>query len=249
MAALTLAVGTAVLCVATADPAQAAAVDGCGVLRQAGPGGYAPSQRRSYRLGLQAHRPVALRSGPSPTARVVARFKPVTSLENPTVFSAMASRCVAGVPWVKVLYPGRPNGKTGWLRHADAIADRLTRRVVVDVSDRRLRAYNGTRLVYTFPVAVGAPGTETPHGRFYVAEKVVSRPPDGFLGPRILVTSAFSRTLNEYAGGKGQVAMHGTSARSSIGTAASHGCVRNYNENILRLDAFLPTGAPVVIRA
>jgi lipoprotein-anchoring transpeptidase ErfK/SrfK len=46
-----------------------------------------------------------------------------------------------------------------------------------------------------------------------------------------------------------EIAIHGTSAsmRRSIGTAASYGCIRMLNEDILDLSARVRVGAPVVV--
>jgi lipoprotein-anchoring transpeptidase ErfK/SrfK len=49
----------------------------------------------------------------------------------------------------------------------------------------------------------------------------------------------------EFAGGDGQVAIHGTNAPWLIGQAVSHGCIRMRNEAIARLARFLPLGTPV----
>ena len=54
---------------------------------------------------------------------------------------------------------------------------------------------------------------------------------------------------NEFAGGNGRVAVHGTSEPDLIGTSASHGCVRVSNADILRLARLVRPGTPVAIRA
>ena len=51
----------------------------------------------------------------------------------------------------------------------------------------------------------------------------------------------------EFAGGDGQVGLHGTADPSSIGNAASNGCVRLPNEVVVALEALLPLGTPVTI--
>ncbi len=58
--------------------------------------------------------------------------------------------------------------------------------------------------------------------------------------------SGHSNTLSEFAGGDGQIAIHGTNDPGTIGTKVSHGCVRVNNDVILKL-ATLPLGTPVVI--
>jgi len=72
--------------------------------------------------------------------------------------------------------------------------------------------------------------------------------PGGFLGPIVLPLTGFSETLNEFAGGDGRVAIHGTSVPSLIGTQASHGCMRMRNADIVRLARLATPGTPVAIR-
>jgi lipoprotein-anchoring transpeptidase ErfK/SrfK len=63
----------------------------------------------------------------------------------------------------------------------------------------------------------------------------------------VMPLTGFSQTLNEYAGGDGRVAIHGTSVPSLIGTAASHGCVRMRNADVRRLARLVRPGTPVAI--
>jgi lipoprotein-anchoring transpeptidase ErfK/SrfK len=51
------------------------------------------------------------------------------------------------------------------------------------------------------------------------------------------------RAINWTAPG---IRFHGTSATSSIGTAASHGCVRMYNEDVIELYDVVKVGTPIV---
>ena len=52
--------------------------------------------------------------------------------------------------------------------------------------------------------------------------------------------------LQTFAGGDGQIAVHGTDDTGTIGQSVSHGCVRVANDVILKLST-LPLGTPVVI--
>jgi len=153
-----------------------------------------------------------------------------------------------GELWVEVLLPKRPNGSRGWIP-ADAVALASTPyRVEIVLRSRRLTLYRAGRRVMRIPVAIGAPGTPTPTGRFAVAETVHTRTPGAFLGPIVLPLTGFSRTLNEFAGGDGRVAIHGTSLPELIGTRASHGCIRLRNSDIARLARHAVPGTPVAIR-
>ena len=98
-------------------------------------------------------------------------------------------------------------------------------------------------------VAVGAPSTPTPRGRFALAEEIQTGDPSGFLGPIVMPLTSFSNVLNEYAGGNGRVAIHGTSQPSLIGQRVSHGCIRMTNADIRRLSRWVRPGVSVTVRA
>jgi lipoprotein-anchoring transpeptidase ErfK/SrfK len=53
--------------------------------------------------------------------------------------------------------------------------------------------------------------------------------------------------LSEFAGGDGQIGIHGTNVPASIGEAVSHGCVRVPNDVITTLATTVPVGTPVTI--
>lgn len=150
--------------------------------------------------------------------------------------------------WLRVRVPQRPNGTQGWLLRDFVSVQRNDVRIVIDQSERRLTVYKQNRLVMRAPIAVGKPETPTPYGTFAVAEKIFTNSPGAFLGPLVLPTTGFSETLNEYAGGNGRFAIHGTSVPQFIGTRASHGCVRMLNKHVLRLGKLAPPGTPILIQ-
>ena len=61
--------------------------------------------------------------------------------------------------------------------------------------------------------------------------------------------SAFSDVYTSFAGGPGQVGLHGTNDPSGLGRDVSHGCVRVTNEAITALAQQLPMGTPISIVA
>ena len=152
-----------------------------------------------------------------------------------------------GAPWLRVLLPGRPNSRTGW------IPGRLTTRssthwqVVVHTYTRRVIAYFNGRLMGSFKAVVGKPSTPTPLGRSFVEETVkLSRSEAG--APYALALSARSNVLQEFAGGPGQIALHGTdNIGGALGTAVSHGCVRLDTRAISWLATRIGPGFPVNI--
>lgn len=172
-------------------------------------------------------------------------FKHPGPLDTPRVFLVESE---AG-RWLRVFLPMEPNGSMGWVRARDVELSTTSYRILVDISANRLIVFDDERVVMRESVAVGTGGTPTPTGDFYITMLV--RPPDpgGPYGPYAYGLSAYSEVLNTFAGGDGQVAIHGTNDPSSVGLAVSHGCVRMRNPAITRLTRLLPLGTPVRIRA
>ena len=112
---------------------------------------------------------------------------------------------------------------------------------------RRLVVTDGGRVVLETAVAVGAAGTPTPTGTFFLVDKLATGQPDGPYGPFAFGLSAHSEVLTEFAGGDGQVGVHGTSDPTSIGRPVSNGCVRVPNGVAALLEDLLPLGTPVTI--
>jgi lipoprotein-anchoring transpeptidase ErfK/SrfK len=194
---------------------------------------------------------VTARTAPKATARkrmVLRTTAPFSG--NGTVLLITRRTVVDGVPWVEVLLPMRPNGARGWIPQDVLVVSRTRVRVAIDLSERRLRVYRAGKRVMAASIAIGKPETPTPTGTsFAIAERIDTNTPGGFLGPIVLPLTGFSETLNEFAGGNGRVAIHGTSVPSLIGTQASHGCMRMHNADIVRLARLATPGTPVAIRA
>jgi lipoprotein-anchoring transpeptidase ErfK/SrfK len=119
--------------------------------------------------------------------------------------------------------------------------------VVVRVSRRLVMVYRWSRLIRVFKAVVGKPSTPTPLGKFFVEESV--RMPAGAVGaPFALALSARSQVLQEFAGGPGQIAIHGLDNSGGVlGTASSHGCVRVADGTIRWLSQRIGPGVPVTI--
>ena len=150
--------------------------------------------------------------------------------------------------WLRVYVPQRPNGSQAWILRDYVVISRNEYRVVIDQSDRTLTLFRRGHRIWRTQVAVGKAETPTPFGKFAIAEKVRTGDPKNFLGPLVMPLTAFSETLNEYAGGNGRVAIHGTSFPQLIGTRASHGCIRMRNKDVTRLGRILRPGTPVTIK-
>jgi lipoprotein-anchoring transpeptidase ErfK/SrfK len=63
-----------------------------------------------------------------------------------------------------------------------------------------------------------------------------------------LATSARSNVLQEFDGGPGQIALHGTDHLSgALGTAASHGCIRMAIPDVEQLYELVPLHTPIYV--
>jgi lipoprotein-anchoring transpeptidase ErfK/SrfK len=155
-------------------------------------------------------------------------------------------REVAG-RWLRVLLPMRPNGASEWINGRNVQLSRNRFRVLVDLTDRRLTAFRGNEVVLRRIVAVGRRQSPTPTGLFFTTVLVRAPDPTGPYGPLAYGLSGFSEVYTEFAGGNGQIAIHGTNAPQLVGQAVSAGCVRMRNNDIVRVARLLPLGTPVRI--
>jgi len=106
-------------------------------------------------------------------------------------------------------------------------------RIEVNRKTKKLMFYLQGQLYKTYPVAVGKPETPTPLGEFTIYEKN-PRPHPG-LGTRWM---AFTYERH---------GIHGTFNPWTIGTEATAGCIRMYNEDVEEIFFLAPLGTPVII--
>jgi lipoprotein-anchoring transpeptidase ErfK/SrfK len=148
--------------------------------------------------------------------------------------------------WVQVMLPVRPNGAVGWTK-ADAVHLSSVPDVIdVDVDAHTLTWGRRGDVVLSAKVATGAATSPTPRGTFYVTD-VLGEDPNGALGAWVLALNGHSDTFTEFEGGDARIAIHGTNDASSIGRAASFGCVGVDASTLARLAAAIEPGTPVVI--
>jgi lipoprotein-anchoring transpeptidase ErfK/SrfK len=151
--------------------------------------------------------------------------------------------------WVRVYLPTRPNGSLGWVHRRAVRMYSNGYRLIVRLRSHKLHLWRGSRLLATYPVAVGTRSTPTPRGLYYVVELLKPLSPHGSYGPFSFGLSAHSQVLKEFSGGDGRVGLHGTNQPDLIGSNVSHGCIRLRNPAVRRLARVLPLGTPVYIRA
>jgi lipoprotein-anchoring transpeptidase ErfK/SrfK len=164
-------------------------------------------------------------------AKALAALAPRSAFAPRTVISLTLSGIKPKIPTSKV-------GKT----------------ILVDRSARTLKLFNGSKLLKSYRIAVGMPGHETPLGRWKVVNKqympawynpgsawaagmphYIAPGPGNPLGTRALALNASG------------VLIHGTSKDYSIGTAASHGCMRMHRWDVEKLYPLVPVGTRVWI--
>jgi lipoprotein-anchoring transpeptidase ErfK/SrfK len=190
------------------------------------------------------------RARPSTQARrleTVRAWRPLTRVR--TVLPALGA-AVQGADersWVRVLLPGRPNGHTGWIRTARTRRTTTAWALSVSLSRRQVTAWHQGRVERRFRAIVGTASTPTPRGRFFIEEALaLSSSQSG--GPYALATSARSTVLQEFAGGPGQIALHGTgNLVGTLGTAVSHGCIRLSPPAITWLARHIGAGVPLTV--
>lgn len=130
----------------------------------------------------------------------------------------------------------------------------LVGKITVDISATTLTLERNGKVVKTYRVAVGQPAYPTPTGTFRIVNKQTNptwKPPDSPwaeglgpipagpgnpLGTRWIGTSAAA------------VGIHGTYDDGSIGSAASHGCLRMHMPDVEELFERVAVGMPVEIR-
>ncbi len=211
-------------------------------------GSAAPEPGGVQRLLLLDGR-VVVRAAPDPAARTVASVAARTRFTGspmalPVIASAAGSE---GGLWLRVRLPGRPNGATGWIPVGAGDVGETSWRIVVHRGARRALVFENGRVRAVFPVVVGSRSTPTPLGTFFVVEKLHLA--SGVTeGPWALPISAYSNVLRGYAGGVGEVGLHGTvGMHAPLGTFASHGCIRFGVRAITWIAARVDAGTPVVV--
>jgi len=126
--------------------------------------------------------------------------------------------------------------------------------ITVDRSSFRLRLWKDLKLVKTYTIAVGRAGLETPAGVYTINDKQVNPswhvPNSAWAGDLAGKTippgpddPIKARWMGIYAG----AGIHGTDEIDSLGSAASHGCIRMAIPDVIDLYDRTPLGTTVYI--
>jgi lipoprotein-anchoring transpeptidase ErfK/SrfK len=128
--------------------------------------------------------------------------------------------------------------------------------ITIDRTGFRLRLFKRLHLAKSYGVAVGMPAYPTPTGLYSISSKQVNptwtapnSPWAGELAGQSVSGNDPSNPLRaRWMGIVDGVGIHGTAMDWSIGTRASHGCIRMHVPDVIDLYNRVPIGAPVYIR-
>ena len=154
-----------------------------------------------------------------------------------------------GLENFRVLLPTRPNGNIGWVRGTDVLLTRHNYEIQVRLDDFLLVLSERGVPIFETTVGVAREDAPTPLGRYYTTELLRPPPPNSVYGTYAYGLSGYSEVLTEFAGGEGQLGIHGTNDPSSLGSNVSSGCIRLHNDDISLLveQIGLPLGVPVEV--
>jgi lipoprotein-anchoring transpeptidase ErfK/SrfK len=128
--------------------------------------------------------------------------------------------------------------------------------ITIDRDHFRLRLFKGLKFVKGYGVAVGQPAYPTPTGLFAIQTKQVNptwtapnSPWAGEMAGQSVGGGAANNPLKaRWMGVNGSVGIHGTGEPWSIGTRASHGCIRMTVSDVIDLFGRVAIGTPVLIQ-
>lgn len=137
----------------------------------------------------------------------------------------------------------------------EQLAEQYPVYITVDRSSFELKLWKDLELATTYSVAIGAIGYDTPTGLYHIqnkAEDPTWHVPDsdwaGDLAGQVIPGGAPNNPLKaRWMGIYDGAGIHGTDDIGSLGSAASHGCVRMAVEDVISLYPEVPVGTPIYI--
>jgi lipoprotein-anchoring transpeptidase ErfK/SrfK len=125
---------------------------------------------------------------------------------------------------------------------------RVRRQVLVSLRDRQLAVLENGRVLRIFQVAVGADISPSPEGTFEIVSRVTN---PTYYHPGTVIPAGSTNPIGPRWIGLNQkgYGIHGTNQPRSVGSAASHGCIRLRNKDVVQLFAMVRVGDTVEIRS
>jgi lipoprotein-anchoring transpeptidase ErfK/SrfK len=134
------------------------------------------------------------------------------------------------------------------------LAERYPYFITIDRARFRLHFYRRLRRVKTYVIGVGQSGYETPEGLYDIQNKAVNpawsvpnSPWAGALAGQVIPPGPDNPIKARWMGIYDGAGIHGTADTWSLGTAASHGCIRMAIPEVKELYRQVPVGTPVYI--
>lgn len=134
------------------------------------------------------------------------------------------------------------------------LAQRYPTVITIDRAAFKLTLWKNLRVVKTYGIAVGRQGLETPAGRYDIQDKEVNpswHVPNsawaGALAGQTIPPGPQDPIKARWMGVNGGAGIHGTAESGSIGSAASHGCIRMTIPDVIDLYDRVSVGDPVFI--
>lgn len=126
--------------------------------------------------------------------------------------------------------------------------------ITVDRAAFELKLWKNLKLAKTYPIAVGQIGLDTPAGLYTIQNKAVDPawhvPTSdwaGDLAGQVIPPGPSNPLKARWMGIYDGAGIHGTSDTGSLGSAASHGCVRMAVPDVIELYDQVPVGTPIYI--
>ena len=134
------------------------------------------------------------------------------------------------------------------------LASRYPVFITVDRGNFTLRLWKNLKLAKSYPIAVGMQGLATPAGTYTINDKQVNpswHVPDspwaGGLAGQVIPPGPADPLKARWLGFYNGAGIHGTAETWSIGTAASHGCIRMLIPDVIALYSQVPLGTPIYV--
>jgi hypothetical protein len=180
-----------------------------------------------------------------PGGKLRISLSPRTEWGSPRILGVVRRRG----DWVSVQAPELGNGELAWMEANRAKLDCVRWSMHADLSRRRLTVERDGNTVRRFEIAVGRKGNPTPRGRFSVTDKLSVTDLGSPYGCCVLALTGHQTRLPASWPGGDRLAVHATRELSSLGRAASLGCMRVTESQARWLIRTIPLGAPLFIRA
>lgn len=130
--------------------------------------------------------------------------------------------------------------------------DTQSMRLEIRLAQRQVVLYQDEQLIKSYPIAIGRRGWETPQGSYQVKQKFKNPTWINPLTDQVIPGGSPDNPLGNYwigfwTNGRNWIGFHGTPNPESVGKAASHGCIRMYNQDVKELFQTVKLGTTVVV--